>query len=374
VNHIYISVINDLVSDARMHRTCITLLKSGAKVKLIGRKFKNSPDISNREYHGKRFRFLVNKGPVFYLMYNIRLFFYLLTREKSSILLACDLDTLPANFLASHLRGFTLLYDSHEYFTEVPELKDRPFVRNIWLMIERFILPRLKYAYTVSEAIAAEYSKLYGVNFEVIRNLPLTRNKIENYPLPDWIQMKKKIIYQGAVNIGRGIEEVIEALKKMENVVFIIAGEGDIYQSLKDFVNREKLNNKVYFTGRIALNQLPGLTIQGDIGISLEHDLGKSYRYALPNKVFDYIQAGVPALVADLPVMRKVVDEFNIGMIAESHEADYLKEKLEFMLNNAESRKLWIKNCREAAEELCWEKEESKMISFFKKTGLTFPD
>ena len=299
---------------------------------------------------------------------------YLLIRRKADILIACDLDTLPANYLVSLLRNCKLVYDSHEYFTEVPELQNRTFVRNVWLSIEKYIVPRLKHAYTVSHSIANEYEAKYGVKFEVIRNLSLKKKTAEKYPLPENLREKKKIIYQGAVNTGRGIEIVMEAVKLLDDVVFIIAGEGDLYPALRKQAEEEELGDKVLFTGRIPHERLSGLTAHADIGISFEQDMGKNYRFALPNKLFDYFQAGVPVLVSGLPEMKAIVEEYKTGLVVDSSDPAVLKEKIIYMLYNEKARKNWKANLAIAADELCWEKEEMKLKNIFKKAGLTFYD
>ncbi len=314
----------------------------------------------------------MNKGFLFYLLFNIRLFLYLISRKKIDILISCDLDTLPANFLVARLRNCVLVYDSHEYFTEIPELQDRPVIRKIWMLIEAFIIPHLKYAYTVSEAIAGEYSNKYGVKFDIIRNLPMIKKAGNIYPLPESIKTRKKILYQGALNMGRGIEEIMDAIKLMDEVVLLIAGDGYLLKALKRKTIEEGLNEKVIFTGRLPHEKLHELTIQGDIGISLEQNLGKNYFYALPNKIFDYFHAGIPVLVSNMPGMKAIVEKYETGMVADSMNPENLKEKLEFMLYNEEARRKWKINLALAAEELSWEKEEIKLKGIFEKTGLTF--
>ena len=135
MKRIIVSVTNDLVSDNRVHKVCTSLESMGNKVLLIGRKFSNSHSV-NRDYKIKRFSLLFNKGPLFYAEYNFRLFFLLLF-SRADIYLANDLDTLYANYLASKIRGKVLVYDSHEYFTEVPELIGRNFVRNFGLELKK---------------------------------------------------------------------------------------------------------------------------------------------------------------------------------------------------------------------------------------------
>ena len=99
--------------------------------------------MSKRNYSAFRLSIFFNKGFLFYLEYNLKLFFYLIFK-KSDILLSNDLDTICANFFASKLKKNTLIYDSHEIFTEVPELNGRPVVKCIWLLIERFFSKKFK--------------------------------------------------------------------------------------------------------------------------------------------------------------------------------------------------------------------------------------
>ncbi|HKJ05832.1 MAG TPA: hypothetical protein VJ970_00040, partial [Flavobacteriaceae bacterium] len=153
---VVVSVTNDLSSDQRVHKICTSLNNNNFDVLLIGRKLRNSKAIS-RKYKTKRFNLLFNSGFLFYAEYNIRLFFYLLFIKKN-ILVANDLDTLLANYLASTITKCKLIYDSHELFTEVPELTNRPFVKHVWITIEKWIFPKLKTVYTVNSEIAEIYS------------------------------------------------------------------------------------------------------------------------------------------------------------------------------------------------------------------------
>lgn len=357
---IIVSVTNDLVSDNRVHKVCTSLQKMGFKVLLVGRKLKNSPPIK-RDYQTHRMHLLFSKGACFYAEYNIRLFMLLLFR-KVDVLLANDLDTLTANYLASKVKRTPLVYDSHEYFTEVPELIDRPRVKQIWEWLESKILPNLKYCYTVCNSIADIYHNKYGTSFQVVRNIPVKNTtctkKIKNTP-------EKIILYQGAVNIGRGLEQAIKAMHFIQSAKLVIAGDGDIKNELEKLVTTEQLENKVQFTGRLAIDELEKLTPTADLGISIEEDLGLNYRYALPNKLFDYIRAGVPVLVSNLPEMKALVEEFGIGAISNSHDPKQLASALNEALSNTEKREKWKANLIHASKELSWENEAKTLKSIF---------
>ena len=364
---IYISVINDLVTDNRVHKVAVSLQKLGYQVTLVGRKLPKSQPINNRPYTTKRMKLIFTHGPAFYLEYNFRLFFLLLF-SKIDILLSNDLDTLLANYLCSKVKGIPIVYDSHEYFTEVPELINRPTTKKIWERLEQMIVPELNYAYTVCGSIAQIYQKKYGTDFQVVRNLPF-KNEHTNIPTQNKIDFggKKIILYQGALNIGRGLECAIKSMQYVDDAHMVIAGDGDISNQLKKLTRSLNLDEKVSFLGKFPFEEMKYITSQADLGLSIEEDLGLNYRYALPNKLFDYIQQEVPVLVSNLPEMKKVVEDYQIGMILEKHEPEIMSNQITEALTNAELRKTWRGNLETASKELCWEKEESVLKEVFEQ-------
>jgi glycosyltransferase involved in cell wall biosynthesis len=360
---IIVSVTNDLVADNRVHKVCTSLVKMGFDVLLVGRKLPQSLPVSGRNYSTKRFRLLFKKGPLFYACFNFRLFLFLLF-AKFDVALSNDLDTLTANFLASGFRNKPLVYDSHEYFTEVPELVNRPRVQKTWEWLEKRMLPKLKNAYTVCDSIATAYREKYGTPFRVVRNVPFAKSS--KFNLAKTETKEKIVLYQGAVNVHRGLEQAIRAMKYLDDTRLVIAGDGDITPQLKKLVQHEKLEDKVEFLGRLPIEKLAEITFTADLGLSIEEDVGLNYRFALPNKLFDYIQAGVPALVTNLPEMAAIVKEYEIGEITDSLEPENLAEKIKTALIDESKRTVWNENLKKAANELTWENEEKQLAEIFR--------
>lgn len=366
---VVLCVTNDIVTDQRVCRIAGSLLKLCPQVTIIGRHYKKNMGTGDLPCRIYRMRLLFHKGPLFYAEYNFRLLMYLLF-VRADILVANDLDTLAAVYVASRIRRKTIIYDSHEYFTEVPELISRPLTRRIWQILERSILPKLAYMYTVSDSIAMDYNKKYGIEMAVIRNFPLRLKKTVRHKKFLRTGDDKIILYQGSLNIGRGLELTIRAVQQMDNVKLIIIGTGDVEDKLRKLVHILGVQDKVSFLGRIPQKELVEYTVQADIGISLEETMGLNYYYALPNKLFDYIQAEVPVIVSDLPEMAAVVRHYDIGMVAQTVDSAKLAGLFTEMLHNTQKRKYWKENLKKAAEELCWEREEHKLLELYRKATI----
>lgn len=355
-----VSVINDLVTDQRVHRHCLTLKGAGYDVLLIGRTHRGSLPLTERPYRTHRMWLPFDRGPLFYASFNIALLWHLLIR-RADLLLSNDLDTLMPNYIASRLKRGTLIYDSHEFFTEVPELMHRPRTRAVWEWLEGKIVPRLEHAFTVSPAIADAYRQKYGAVFHVIRNLPLLREMPSTEP-----EQPPVILYQGAVNLGRGIDLAIRAMQHLDGAVLRIAGTGDVLEEMQQLARELNLSDRVQFLGRVPFDQLENITSKASIGLSIEEDLGLNYRFALPNKLFDYIHAGVPVLVSDLPAMRAIVEKNQVGEVLISRTPVHLAEQLKSMLNK-EKQTVWRTNCRSAAMQLNWQIESETLIRTLEK-------
>jgi glycosyltransferase involved in cell wall biosynthesis len=321
-----VSVTNDLYTDQRVHKVCTFLHEKGYDVLLIGRKKRTSTALPERVYKTKRMRLLFETGALFYAFFNLRLFILLLFK-RADVLVSNDLDTLLANYWASKFkRKVELVYDSHEYFTEVPELINRPRVQKVWLKIEQMIFPKLTKIYTVNDSIAKIYADLYFKDIKVVRNIsPLWKNtaildkKSLNIP-----ENKRLLILQGAgINIDRGAEEMIEAMTQIDAVLMVV-GDGDVVPQLKKRVEHLQLTEKVIFYGKKPYDKMMNYTYHAEIGLTLDKPTNMNYRLSLPNKVFDYMHAGTAVVATEIKEVAKIVRNYEIGEVLESLTTDQL--------------------------------------------------
>ena len=364
---VIVSVINDLVTDQRVNKTCRTLLGMGFEVLLVGRRLKNSMPIDDRPYATHRMRMLFTKGPLFYTCFNVRLFFFMLFR-KADLLVSNDLDTLLPNFLVNKLKSIPLVYDSHEYFTEVPELVNRKSIQKIWKSIEKWIFPKLESVITVNDSIATLFEKEYGIRPVVVRNIsmtPMVKNLKTRQELGLPVDKFILILQGSGINIQRGAEELVEAMQYVSDAVLLIVGGGDVLGKLKEMVIAFQLEEKIFFKPKQPYEQLFNLTYIADLGLTLDKDSNINYRYSLPNKLFDYIHAGIPVLATPLTEIKKIIEEFDIGDFIPDHQPINIADKINEIIADQDQLEGWKNNTIFAASQLNWEQEEQVLKGVF---------
>ena len=364
----FVSVINDLVTDNRVNKTCMALIECGYDVTLVGRKLSNSLPIPNWTFKTIRFKMIFKKGPAFYFFFNFRLFFVGLI-NKTDLFYANDLDTLAPMFLLSKLKKKPLIYDSHELFCEVPELKSSRIKKSIWQKLEWYIIPKLKTCITVNDSIAKIYEVKYNVPFYIIRNISdfdqtfIPKSRV-HLSMPE---DKKIILLQGAgINVDRGAEELIDAMEFVQNAVLYIIGSGDVWENLKQKVLFNKnIQNKVVLINKLPKSELINYTFNADIGLSIDKNTNLNYLYSLPNKIFDYIQAEIPILASRLPEIENIILQYKIGDFIDDHNPKTIANKLNEMLYSQQLSS-YKKYLAIAKKEITWKSEKEKLLTIIK--------
>lgn len=356
---------SNFATDYRVEKMRRTLEAMGYSVSLLGRSHPREGRQGGG--HTKYMRLLAWRGPLFYLELNVRLFLRLLFGARQALVVSVDLDTLPGCLAAARLRGFRLLWDSHELFPEVPEIAHKPFVKRMWWQIQDFCVPCLRFCdvcVTVCQSIADILQERYGRRFLVVRNVPM-RDRLQAADARDGDSPSRPftLLYQGAVNIGRGVEEAIEALAELPRCRLVVVGGGDVLEAARRQAERMGVAARVEFVGRVPFERLPAHMASADLGLVLLRDLCLNYRYALPNRVFDFIGAGLPILACRLPEIEKIVEGEDVGMCMEGLTASGLAEAVRSIAASPETLRRWRGNMRRLAPSLTWEAETAELVS-----------
>lgn len=354
---ILVAVSNDLSTDQRMQRICSSLAKSGYKVTLIGRELSHSLPLVKLNFDQLRLKCKFNKGPFFYLEYNLKLRSYL-KKNRADILYAVDLDTLWGVCSAAKSINSKLVFDAHEYFTEVPELQGKSFKKWVWRQIGKSSAKYVDLAFTVNESLRQILSKKFNIAFETIRNVPVFTNQIQ-----DVIPEGKRLIYQGVLNEGRCIEDYIQMMDDLpKDISLHLYGTGDIEADLKRLAKNSTSFDRIHFHGKLRPEQLRLETPKAWLGLNLLEGGSLNYYYSLANKFFDYLHAGVPSINSPFPEYESLSIQYKFATI--SSKLDLVKSIVNLYKNESTYAKM-KSACFKNAESFTWQKEEEKLINLF---------
>jgi len=342
-----------------MHRICSSLSSAGYVVTLVGRKLKDSIPLRKKSFKQKRLKCYFQKGFLFYAEYNLRLFFYL-NRKQMDAVCAIDLDTILPCYFKSKIKGIPRVYDAHEYFTEMKEVRTRPMVKKFWLGIEKFCLPKFRHGYTVSEGLAESFAARYGSRYLVIRNLPVLR---------EWTAPEKKdnyLLYQGAVNEGRAFEYLIPALRYID-CPLVICGDGNFMPQLEKLIRKYRVREKVELMGMLQPDQLWPIAQRATLGMGLAEKEGTNQFLALPNKFFDYLHAGLPQLAMAYPEYEKINREYKVAVLIPELSSELIADTINRVLADKALLEELHNNCMKAREVFCWQHEEKILLDFYRQ-------
>ena len=356
---IVLTVTTDLVFDQRMRRICGSLSKAGYDVLLVGRKKKNSPPLNKEPFQQLRLKCIFEKGKLFYTEYNIRLFFFLLN-QPSDVICGIDLDTLLPAYLVAKLRRKPIVYDAHEYFTEMEEVVSRPLVKMIWKWIERIAVPNVDAAYTVSNGYSDLFQKEYKTKFSIVRNVTVLSSEIpqkKDEPL---------VLYQGAVNYGRGVFNVVRAMENIDGKL-MICGMGDIFDELQILSKSLGLESKITFAGYIQPAELLQYTRRAKVGLTIFEADGLSNKYSLANRFFDYFHSGVPQIAMSYPDYKEFNSHYEVASLIDNLDPFTLSSSINRLLKDDVYYSKIFENTLLARQEVNWQNEEKVLLGVYQK-------
>ncbi|REC41737.1 glycosyltransferase family 4 protein [Chryseobacterium pennipullorum] len=356
------SAFSNLYTDQRIEKVCRTLHENGYQIDLIGNDW-NGAEEMKRPYPFTRIHLASKSLKTAYFEFNWKLYREIKKRaDHNTILHANDIDALIPNFLLARKLNIPLVFDSHEIFSEMPAIQGK-MSQKLWRYVEKTIIPKLQFMITASESYAKWFYKNYGITPVTVQNAPRKLNFSLEFPENN----PKVILYQGAINPFRGIDKMILAMHHLDHAVLKIAGAGPQKKQYEDLVGRENLAHKVHFLGKYKPEDLRNVTLTADCGISIEENGGESYYYSLPNKVLDCIQARVPLILSNLPEMQNIKRQFDIGEMIKDHQPENIASAVRKVLDKG--RAGYLGELEKAAQLLCWENEEEKLLQVFEKAA-----
>jgi glycosyltransferase involved in cell wall biosynthesis len=292
-------------------------------------------------------------------------------RLRADIYHAVDLDTLAAAFWAARKTGGRIIYEARELYTELEPLRGRKVIRSFWQSLERRLIGKVDRVVTINESIAMELCGRYGIEKPaVIRNVagaPKSLNPRDlkaQYGIPE---DNKILIYQGVLRRGQGLMKQLDILRLLNGVSMVFVGDGPLESDLKEKTSRLALNDRVIFAGRVAPDELLSYTASADAGMLLMEGVALNNRLALPQKLFQYLSAGIPQIVSSMPEMSRFVKEQGTGIVVSSDDPVGAAAEIAGFISDHERFNMARENCRKSAATINWETESARWIEIYKE-------
>ena len=350
--------------DSRIVNLIDSLKANNVKVKVIAFDWQ-TPDFATVKGDVTIYKLTKQRFSAFFYLKFILLLFKALKKIKADYYFAEDIYVLPTTSFFAKRRKAKLYYNSRELYSHIGGLKDKRSVQMLISLVEKFYINKPDYVLVTGELDAEYLTHIYGItNTLLLRNLPSFNKPEEKIDFRSQFNIPKEnliLLYQGVLLKGRGISLVLKALQKLQDVVFIIIGEG-VYR--RDFESEAKelgVDDRVFFLGAIEHGRLLQYTAGADVGVALIENISLSYFYALPNKLFEYIMAEVPVLVTNLPQMKSIVEDYGVGEFITAEEPEMIVNIIRKWQKSPEILKSYKENCIVASTELNWQVEFDKI-------------
>jgi glycosyltransferase involved in cell wall biosynthesis len=370
-------VLNNFTHDARVHKEAKSLASVGHDVTVVAL---YEEGLQERESQsGYKIIRIVLKAKIWrsgtivsllkYLEYTFKLYLLLLDAH-TDVIHAHNANTLLAAWLVSRLLKTKLVYDAHEFETgrHFGDSNLSRIIQHFWSVPEKLIISKTDAVITVNQSIGIELVRIYDIsmpiivmntpNYKQVEKTDLLREKL-NIP-----SNKKIVLYQGRIVSGRGIELVLLAIQRLDNVVAVLLGDGPLLDKLREDIDTGRIE-RVYLPGRVPLELLGSYTISADLGVVFIEDICLNHHYALPNKLFEYIHAGLPVIASDLPEITRIVHQYQIGEVISTSDPSELAEVISGIINDPKRYSEYVANTKRASKDFVWRHEGSKILQLY---------
>ena len=338
----------DPKKNSRALRQLGLLSDLGLRILVLG--LRDSPGCGDLTIQNAKLQYIPRprgKGPRFFFGAHQQ-FSSALRNVTSRVYHASDLYTLPAMHHAANREHAYLVFDSRELYTHLPATVGRPWVRAAWGIIQHRYIRRADCVYTVSESIAQHLKKYFQLHdVHVMHNVPEPRTITgadslrEHLNLPSGIKI---LLHQGNLQKHRGIPMMVESMRWTDGAVLVFMGTGPCRTEAEQLAKCLELDSRIRFMDPVSPDQLLPMTASADLGLTFLEDCCLNHRYALPNKLFEYLAAGVPVIASDLPEIAQIIKRFDVGCVVPAGDARALGHALHHAVHHTELRQTWASN------------------------------
>ncbi len=370
IKNITIAFLGNGFFDSRVVNLSNSLVADGYNVKVISFDWFTEGKIEYTDTI-KVFKLKKKGYSLTYYICFILILLFQLFKTKSHIYIAEDVFTLPFVWIVAKIKRAKVYYNSRELYPFLAGLRNKKKNQGIIAKIEKYFIGKTDLVMSTGEMDKEFIEEYYNLKDTlVLRNIPPYHKPEQKYNYRKELNLPKDaivLLYQGVILEGRGIAIVLEVLPELENFHFVLLGEGVFRKHYEETANKLGIADRVHFMGMIPHSELLAYTAGADIGLTLIENISKSYYYALPNKLFEYIMAELPVLSSNLPQMENIVNNYMVGFVADPEDEAILKTTLRQIVENKELLSEIKQNCKIASKELNWQNEYKKFAEIIAK-------
>lgn len=292
--------------------------------------------------------------------------------DGADVWIANDLDTLPLAVAARRRHGGRILYDAHELYVE--HVGNRPksdVTRRLQGWLEQRLIRTVDGTVTVNESIAQELERRYGVGRPgVVMNVP---DRPAGHPARDDGRLRRALgveegrpiaLYVGGIGVGRGVEELVRAASHLDGATIALMGPlADGYRAeLESLAGSSAPEGTVRFLAPVHESEVLDWTAGADVGVVPYRNTCLNNYLSLPNKLFEYLGAGVPVVVSDFPELRRVVQEHDVGATCDPDDPVDIARAIRAVVGDPGRHAALRASAARAGECFTWDRERSRFL------------
>lgn len=366
---IVILVTSNIIKDPRILKQAKTIISNKGELLVVGRKdeLANSPEFQELNFNYDLIDSAKDNLSIFGKVVERLKFGYQLYKKtidfKPNVIHANDFDTLLFAVCAGKKINARIVYDAHEIYSQNGAIAKYKIFSKLIMLVEKYLIKKVDSFITVSNAAKVYYEeKGYTKSPTVITNVPFSSSKISTFK-----EDKFTVLYQGIISSGRGYEEFLRSSESiLPDITMLIRG----YGPLKDHLIKEKKERNLQnlkFPEAVPMSDLIYKASEAHVGVVLTKPISGNYKYTVSNKIFEYIHAGIPVILSNVPEHKMLNEKYNFGLILNEVSPKDISNAINYLFKNPEKYNELKDNARKAALELCWEKEEKKLIDLYKR-------
>ena len=285
---------------------------------------------------------------------------------KPDIIHANDLDALLAAYIATRSWKCKIVFDTHEVYTDNFGMASAVLKKLFWSFVESWIIKRVDLVVCVSNA-AADY---FAAKYNILKPLVVT-NCAKRQRLHEHENVKSsyfEVLNHGQFYEGRGYDIMVEAaaISRNTQIKYVLRGFGRMEPELRSFVDEKGLTN-VTFAPPVKTTELIPAARTSHVGLAITVPINLNFKLSVSNKIFEYVSAGLPVIMSDIPEHRYLNDKYNFGIILKENTAECLRDAVMTMYENEELYREYSANAKRLSEELNWETEFAKLLAIEKQ-------